>query len=85
MTNKYLEKIARMMSVETEKDLINTGTIGLAGGVTGAITDKLLNPGKVGGGGKAFLVGTGLGLVGDYAALRANKRINKHIDESHKQ
>lgn len=84
MANKYLTKIANFISPDTEKDLVNTGTVGLAGGATTALADKWLNPHKVGGGKSAFGVGLGLGLVGDYAALRLNKRINHHIDEINK-
>jgi hypothetical protein len=83
--NRYLQKSASMTvspdKSEPVKDLVNTGVIGLAGGVTNTLADRLLHGSKGASGGKAFAIGTGLGLVGDYGALRLNKYINHKIDD----
>jgi hypothetical protein len=83
--NRYLQKSASMTvspdKSEPVKDLVNTGVIGLAGGVTNTLADRLLHGSKGASGGKAFAIGTGLGLVGDYGALRLNRYINRKIDD----
>lgn len=64
------------------KDVVNTGVVGAAGGVTGTLTHKILHPNAPRGeGAKAFMLSTGLGLVGDYAAVKANNLINRHMDK----
>jgi hypothetical protein len=78
--NKYLIKAAQLLSPEGKKDLANTATIALAGGVTTSLADRVLHAGSKFNA-KTFAVGTGLGLLGDYAALRVNKAENKYIDK----
>lgn len=65
------------------KDAINTATVGAAGGATGWLTHKILHPkAPKGEGMKALGVSTVLGLAGDYAAVKANNAINKHLDKA---
>lgn len=79
--NKYLQKVSVYMSKETHKELANTATIGAAGAVTGALTNRILHGAKGGSNLKAGLIGGGLGLLGDYAAVKLNKHINARIDK----
>ena len=79
--NKYLQKVALTLSKDNKKEISNTATIGAAGAVTGAISNRILHGAKAGSGMKAALVGGGLGLVGDYAAVKLNKHINNRIDK----
>jgi len=81
--NKYHQKAAQLMSAENKKDLVNTGIIGAMGGLTATATDMIVNK-HVHFNPKHFAIGTGLGLAGDYAALKMNKGINKKIDETDK-
>jgi hypothetical protein len=115
MANRYLEKVARILSDDSKKELAQTGVIGAIGMGTSALTHKVMNPGvksvaqKVGSGAvstiahaarpslgllgkakgilqgiksspttKAALIGGGLGLLGDFAAVKINKAIDKH-------
>jgi hypothetical protein len=76
--NIYLEKIAEL-SRETKRDIVNTGVVGLAGGVTGIASHKALSAprfAKLSPVGK-FGLATGIGLLGDYAAVKAMNAINK--------
>lgn len=77
--NKYLSKVAKLLSTETKKEVANTATIGAAGAVTGALTNRILHPGSKSNL-KAGIIGGGLGLLGDYAAVKLNKHINNRID-----
>lgn len=77
--NKYLQKIAAR---EGLKDAVNTGVIGATGAATSVLANKILHPtAPAGNWRKAALIGGGLGLLGDYAAVKLNKGINKHIDK----
>lgn len=76
--NRYLEKIAAL-SDQAKKDIVNTGIVGLAGGVTGMAAHKALSMprfSKLSGIGK-FGLASGIGLIGDYAAVKAMDKINK--------
>lgn len=76
--NIYLEKIAGLTQ-QTKKDIVNTGVIGLAGGATGIASHKALSSArfaKLSPVGK-FGLATGIGLIGDYAAVKAMNAINK--------
>lgn len=79
--NRYLQKAAQFLSNDTRKEVSNTATIGAAGAVTGAISNRILHGAHAGSGVKAALVGGGLGLIGDYAAVKLNKHINNRIDK----
>jgi hypothetical protein len=83
-TAKLVEKKAFLgMSKDTAKDLSNTGTIGVAGGLTGMAANKILHPQAIKGEGrKAFMIGGGLGLLGDYAAIKLNNKLNRFIDKA---
>ena len=88
--NKYLLKIANDFDVISNKDknqglkdAISTGLVGAAGGITSFATNKILHPkSKFSTDMKSFALGTGLGLVGDYAALKLSQKINKKIDKT---
>ena len=92
--NKYLTKISQMVSTDTKKDIVNTGIIGTLGGVAGMASHSLLTrgahaaeaashagPSK----GKVFAVGTGLGLLADYAGLKLKPHVDKVVDKMDKQ
>jgi hypothetical protein len=92
--NKYLTKISQMVSTETKKDIVNTGVIGTLGGVAGMASHSILTrgshtaeaaahagPSK----GKVFAVGTGLGLLADYAGLKLKPHVDKVVDKMDKQ
>lgn len=68
--NRYLNKIAKL-SDDTKRDLVHTGLIGAIGGGTtyGAmeLAPKLNRLGRSG----KFAVGTGLGWLGDYVAVKS--------------
>ena len=74
--NKYLEKVAELMSSDAKKDLINTGVIAGLGAIGTAATDRIVH-GHWGNSGKAGLIGGGVGLIADYAGVRLNKKINQ--------
>lgn len=81
MSNRYLEKVAEILSQDTKKELANTATIGLVGGGLGMATHSMLSHPRLKGLstlGK-FGLSTGVGLLGDYAAVKANNQINKHL------
>jgi len=79
MTNKYLAKLAAL-SPETKKELAQTGVIGAVGSVTSVLTNKIVHPNAPKGSGwKAGLIGGGLGLAGDYAAVKLNRHLEKKI------
>ena len=84
--NRLLEKIATSENAKAEakKELMQTGTIGAMGFGTGAVATKLgkrfpthlgNHAGKMG-----ALIG-GLGLIGDYAAVKLNKHIEKTAND----
>lgn len=78
--NIYLEKIAEINTREHTKDLINTGVIAGLGTVGNMVSDRVIN-GHWGNAGKAGLIGGGVGLAADYAGVKLNKVINKHLDK----
>lgn len=79
MTNKYLAKLAEL-SAETKKELAQTGVIGAAGTATSMLTNRILHPdAPKGSGWKAGLLGGGLGLAGDYAAVKLNRYLENKI------
>ena len=82
LVNKAREKKAELSTSNHKKDVLNTGVIAAAGGVTNTIADRILHPHTPGGGMKAFALGTGLGVLGDYAAVKINNKINQHLDGS---
>jgi len=76
--NIYLTKIAEM-SQQAKKDIVNTGVIGTAGGVTGMATHELLKMPRFSGLSRLgkFGLASGVGLLGDYAAVKAMNKIHK--------
>jgi hypothetical protein len=81
MTNRYLTKLATL-STDTKKEVAQTGVMAAAGGATGYLGHKLMQTGavkrmKIPEGGKAALAIGGLGLLGDYAAVKINRGIEK--------
>lgn len=81
MTNRYLIKLAAL-STDTKKEIAQTGVMAAAGGATGYLGHKLMQTGavkrmKIPEGGKAALAIGGLGLLGDYAAVKINRGIEK--------
>jgi hypothetical protein len=60
------------------KDIVNTGVIAGLGGVGSSVAQKLTTGHW--GGAKGFGIGTGVGLVADYAGVKLNNMINKKID-----
>lgn len=84
-TGGLLSKTA--MDLETKKEVANTAAIGAVGVGTGILGERILSkPGvqaalqRLPSWGKAGLVMGGLGLAGDYAAVKANKAMNAHMD-----
>lgn len=77
--NKYIEKIAQLVSTETKRDIANTGVIAGLGAAGNVLADKIMH-GPKGGGAKAALIGGGIGLAADYAGIKLNKKINEHIN-----
>lgn len=65
---------------QLKKDLANTGIIAAMGGAGNTVADRIVH-GPKGGGGKAFAVGTGVGLVADYLGVKINNAVNKKIDQ----
>lgn len=82
MTNKYLEKIAKVN--EHFKDIKDTATVATLGGLGGMVSNRILghkeafNP-------KAFAIGAGVGLVADYAGLKLNKVTDKLLPQNNKK
>jgi len=79
MANKYLTKISFKVSTETKKDLVNTGLIAGLGGLGNVAASKLL-PAKASNA-KVFAVGTGIGLLADYAGLKLTPHVGKAIEK----
>ena len=84
-TGGLLSKTA--MDLETKKELANTASIGAVGVGTGIAGERILSrPGvqaalkRMPSWGKAGLVMGGLGLAGDYAAVKSNKAMNAYMD-----
>lgn len=68
---------AASIDPETKHELASTAVIGAAGAATSALTHKLTSGGLVKNtAGKAALIGGGLGLLGDYAAVKLNKKLS---------
>jgi len=80
--NRYLTKVATILTQENKKDLLNTGVIAGLGGVGTVLAHKAFQyaPAKMRSTGGLFALGTGIGLAADYAGIRINKHLNKHID-----
>jgi hypothetical protein len=85
--NKYLVKIAKdkeafEVSDQVKKDVFSLGTLVAAGGVGNVVADKMLRSGKLGKAtsAKTFLLGGSMGLIGDYAAIKAGQGYNKYVD-----
>lgn len=81
MTNRYLTKIAQLSS-DTKKEISQTGVMAAAGAATGYIGHKTMETGvmrgiKIPAAGKAALAVGGIGLLGDYAAVKLNRHIEK--------
>lgn len=66
---------------QVKKDLANVGVIAAMGGVGNTIADRVVHGAKAATGLKSFAVGTGIGLVADYAGVKINNQINKQIDK----
>lgn len=80
-SDKVLLKQAELSS-QAKKDIASTATIGAAGAITNSIADAILHPNAPKGSGyKAALLGGGLGLVGDYGAVKLNNLIAKKIED----
>jgi hypothetical protein len=80
---KGLKKSAQLISDQTKKDVVGTGIITGLGGVGGVITDRIIHRGKPmakGHLGKAFVVGTGIGIGMDYAGLKLSNAYGKRVD-----
>ena len=79
--NKYLVKLAQLSS-DTKKEVAQTGVMAAAGGATGYAGHKLMQTNaikrmKIPEGGKAAIAIGGLGLLGDYSAVKLNRHIEK--------
>lgn len=81
MTNKYLIKVAELLSKETKKDVAGTAILGTLGGAEIALSSKLMP--KHWSGGKSFAAGVGATLATDYLGLKMGKAFNKVIDDHH--
>lgn len=78
-----MDKSAKLLSDETKTELLSTGVIGAAGAATSALAHKVMSTGVVKNtAGRAALIGGGLGLIGDYAAVKVNNRLNDHSVKS---
>lgn len=74
-----MDKSAKLLSDETKTELLSTGVIGAAGAATSALAHKVMSTGVVKNtAGRAALIGGGLGLIGDYAAVKVNNKLNDH-------
>lgn len=72
-----------MVSNEAKKDIVNTGVIAGLGGLGSLAAHKILPAGASNK--KVFAVGTGIGLLADYAGLKMVPHINKAIDKTDKK
>jgi len=68
-----------MVSTETKKDLVNTGVIAGLGGLGSLAAHKVLPAGASNK--KVFAVGTGIGLLADYAGLKLTPHVGHAIDK----
>lgn len=75
--NKYAEMSDK--TKDTLKDVAGTGVIAGLGGIGTVAAGKLAgaNPSAK----KLMALGTGIGLVADYAGIRINKAMNKKIED----
>lgn len=81
MKTKVLEKIAAM-SADTKGEIASVANIGLLGGITGTAANMFMKRRGIPiVGGKAFAIGTGTALAGDYVAVKMNKKIDKHFQK----
>ena len=85
LLNKYLNKQAEL-SEDTKKEIAQTGVLAAVGGATGYLGHKLLETNpikrmKMSGGAKSALAMGGLGLLGDIAAVKVNRNIEKKANE----
>lgn len=84
--NRYLLKIAeqaeRPVAEQAKHDLIHTGVIAGLGTLGNVATHRILNPGAPKGSNwKAAVVGGGIGLAADYAAVKMNNAISKKLEK----
>lgn len=72
-----LDKVAEdWLSPESKHELVSTGVIGAVGAGTSALANAYLHPNAPKGNWRrAAIVGGGLGLLGDYAAVKINKKL----------
>jgi hypothetical protein len=86
LLNRALLKAAEEQESH-KKDIINTAVIGGLGGVGTLATNKIMKASpnvfretsKLHSA-KVMALGTGIGLAADYAGLKLNKAINKHVE-----
>ena len=63
-------------------DVVSTGLIGASGAATGGLAYKIQNwnkPKVKGEGWKAMALTGGLGLIGDYAAVKLDKKVKQYV------
>jgi hypothetical protein len=75
---KELKKEAQLVSDQAKKDIVGTGTIAALGGLGTLAAHKMLPHSASAG--KVMAVGTGIGLVADYAGLKLSNAYNKRVD-----
>lgn len=70
------------VSDQVKKDAFSLGTLVAAGGAGNVIADKVLRSGKLGKptSAKTFVLGGGMGLIGDYAAIKLGQGYNNYLD-----
>jgi hypothetical protein len=70
---------------DTTQDLVHTSTIGAIGVGSSYLTSRILNGAKTlaqkSKNNKAAIIGGGLGLIGDYAAVKLNKGIDAKMNK----
>lgn len=71
---------AGALKSENGRDLIHTGVIGAIGTGTSYLTSRIINGAGHSGNAKAAVLGGALGLAGDFAALKANRKIDTKLD-----
>jgi hypothetical protein len=77
LSNPYIVKIAEQQSHSSRKEILDTGVIGAVGAGTGLLGTKILkrSPKISASNLKTTALMGGLGLAGDYLAVKVNKRI----------
>lgn len=79
---RMLQKHAQLVTDQVKKDVVGTGTIAALGGLGTLAAHKVLAPGSSNK--KVFAVGTGIGLVADYAGLKIGQGYNSYVDSKKK-